>query len=168
MKHIVSYSADKNDVYSLTVRDKDNQSGNPGSSNYDKGTMRGTDGLQPGTDSSKLKIENGVASFYADGDRYTANSNTVFIVADSDDKLDDYDFTVYTGIKNVPRHRLRQERRCLTWPLLRTAWPRVVYVQDADVSGAGNVIFARADKNAKLVKDSEDRQLLRDQRRGGR
>lgn len=32
---------------------------------------------------------------------------------------------------------------------------KVVYVQDADVSGAGTVYFAHADENAKLVKDSE-------------
>ena len=146
--HIVSYSADKNKVYSLTVRDYDN------STKDDKGTMRGTDGLQPGTDSSKLKIENGVASFYADGDRYTANSNTVFIVADSDDKLDDYDFTVYTGIKNVPDIDFAKNAG-VDVAATEDSVAKVVYVQDADVSGAGNVIFARADKNAKLVKDSE-------------
>ena len=146
--HIVSYSADKNKVYSLTVRDYDN------STKDDKGTMRGTDGLQPGTDSSKLKIENGVASFYADGDRYTANSNTVFIVADSDDKLDDYDFTVYTGIKNVPDIDFAKNAG-VDVAATEAGVAKVVYVQDADVSGAGNVIFARADKNAKLVKDSE-------------
>ena len=148
VNHIVSYSADKNKVYSLTVRDYDN------STKDDKGTMRGTDGLQPGTDSSKLKIENGVASFYADGDRYTANSNTVFIVADSDDKLDDYDFTVYTGIKNVPDIDFAKNAG-VDVAATEAGVAKVVYVQDADVSGAGNVIFARADKNAKLVKDSE-------------
>ena len=148
VNHIVSYSADKNKVYSLTVRDYDN------STKDDKGTMRGTDGLQPGTDSSELKIENGVASFYADGDRYTANSNTVFIVADSDDKLDDYDFTVYTGIKNVPDIDFAKNAG-VDVAATEAGVAKVVYVQDADVSGAGNVIFARADKNAKLVKDSE-------------
>ena len=36
-------------------------------------------------------------------ERYTANSNTIFVVADTDeDSYDDYDFTVYTGVKNVP------------------------------------------------------------------
>ena len=154
VKHIVSYSADKNDVYSLTVRDKDNQSGNPGSSNYDKGTMRGTDGLQAGTTEKGLKIENGVASFWANNNRYTANSNTVFIVADSDDKLDDYDFTVYTGIKNVPDIDFAKNAG-VDVAATEAGVAKVVYVQDADVSGAGNVIFARADKNAKLVKDSE-------------
>ena len=147
VNHIVSYSADKNKVYSLTVRDYDN------SKKDDKGTMRGTDGLQAGTTEKGLKIENGVASFWANNNRYTANSNTVFIVADSDDKLDDYDFNVYTGIKNVP------DIDCATNAGVDVAATadsvaKVVYVQDADVSGAGNVIFARADKNAKLVKDS--------------
>ena len=154
VNHIVSYSADKNKVYSLTVRDKDNQSGNPGSSNYDKGTMRGTDGLQAGTTEKGLKIENGVASFWANNNRYTANSNTVFIVADSDDKLDDYDFTVYTGIKNVPDIDFAKNAG-VDVAATEDSVAKVVYVQDADVSGAGNVIFARADKNAKLVKDSE-------------
>ena len=154
VNHIVSYSADKNDVYSLTVRDKDNQSGTPGSSNYDKGTMRGTDGLQAGTTEKGLKIENGVASFWANNNRYTANSNTVFIVADSDDKLDDYDFTVYTGIKNVPDIDFAKNAG-VDVAATEDSVAKVVYVEDADVSGAGNVIFARADKNAKLVKDSE-------------
>ena len=154
VNHIVSYSADKNKVYSLTVRDKDNQSGTPGSSNYDKGTMRGTDGLQAGTTEKGLKIENGVASFWANNNRYTANSNTVFIVADSDDKLDDYDFTVYTGIKNVPDIDFAKNAG-VDVAATEDSVAKVVYVQDADVSGAGNVIFARADKNAKLVKDSE-------------
>ena len=148
VNHIVSYSADKNKVYSLTVRDYDN------STKDDKGTMRGTDGLQAGTTEKGLKIENGVASFYADGDRYTANSNTVFIVADSDDKLDDYDFTVYTGIKNVPDIDFAKNAG-VDVAATEAGVAKVVYVQDADVSGAGNVIFARADKNAKLVKDSE-------------
>ena len=148
VNHIVSYSADKNKVYSLTVRDDDN------STKDDKGTMRGTDGLQPGTTEKGLKIENGVASFWANNNRYTANSNTVFIVADSDDKLDDYDFTVYTGIKNVPDIDFAKNAG-VDVAATEDSVAKVVYVQDADVSGAGNVIFARADKNAKLVKDSE-------------
>ena len=148
VNHIVSYSADKNKVYSLTVRDYDN------STKDDKGTMRGTDGLQAGTTEKGLKIENGVASFWANNYRYTANSNTVFIVADSDDKLDDYDFTVYTGIKNVPDIDFAKNAG-VDVAATEDSVAKVVYVQDADVSGAGNVIFARADKNAKLVKDSE-------------
>ena len=148
VNHIVSYSADKNKVYSLTVRDYDN------SKKDDKGTMRGTDGLQAGTTEKGLKIENGVASFWANNYRYTANSNTVFIVADSDDKLDDYDFTVYTGIKNVPDIDFAKNAG-VDVAATEDSVAKVVYVQDADVSGAGNVIFARADKNAKLVKDSE-------------
>ena len=116
--------------------------------------MRGTDGLQAGTTEKGLKIENGVASFWANNNRYTANSNTVFIVADSDDKLDDYDFTVYTGIKNVPDIDFAKNAG-VDVAATEDSVAKVVYVQDADVSGAGNVIFARADKNAKLVKDSE-------------
>ena len=70
------------------------------------------------------------------------------------DKLDDYDFTVYTGIKNVPDIDFAKNAG-VDVAATEDSVAKVVYVEDADVSGAGNVIFARADKNAKLVKDSE-------------
>ena len=92
--HIVSYSTDSSDVYTLSVRDMDDDPDD---------NMSGTEGIQDADDTTLLNIENGVASFKASTDRYTANSNTVFIVADSDDdSYDDYDFSIYTGVKNVP------------------------------------------------------------------
>lgn len=81
---IVAYSVDKDEVYSLTIKD---------------------DGKAAQADAiSDVKIENGKAGFnaYDDTKTYSANSNTVFVVVDSADKYDDYDVTVYTGIKNVP------------------------------------------------------------------
>ena len=92
--HIVSYSTDSSDVYTLSVRDVNDDPDD---------NMSGTDGIQDADTDTLLNIENGVASFKASTDRYTANSNTVFIVADSDDdSYDDYDFSIYTGVKNVP------------------------------------------------------------------
>ena len=141
--HIVSYSVDSGDVYDLDVRD----------AKGDK--TSGTDGIQNGTTEDDLKIENGVASFKADGKSYTANSNTVFVVADSDpDSLDDYDFTVYTGVKNVPDIAHDSDAK-IDVAADEDGVAKVVYVQDADVSGAGQVIFAEANHNAKLIKDSD-------------
>ena len=101
--HIVSYTVDNNDIYSLTGRDAARFSS----------TASGTDGtLFPyvkdanTSDVNGLNIEQDRASIYVGNgtsvERYTANDNTVFIVAEEDSKLDNYDFTVYTGIKNVP------------------------------------------------------------------
>ena len=42
--------------------------------------MSGTDAFRDADTDTLLNIENGVASFKASTDRYTANSNTVFIV----------------------------------------------------------------------------------------
>ena len=78
----------------------------------------------------------------------------MFVVADSDDKLDDYDFTVYTGVKNVPDIE-GKTGATVDVAADKDGVAKVVYVQDADVSGAGTVYFAHADKDAKLVKDSE-------------
>ena len=141
--HIVSYSKDKNDEYTLTVKDQDKTD-----------VSQGTNGIQAAADKTALNIENGVASFKAAGDSYTANKNTVFVVADSDDKLDDYDFTVYTGVKNVPDIEGKTGAK-VDVAADKDGVAKVVYVQDADVSGAGTVYFAHADENAKLVKDSE-------------
>ena len=141
--HIVSYSKDKNDEYTLTVKDQDKTD-----------VSQGTNGIKTAADKTALNIENGVASFTAAGDSYTANKNTVFVVADSDDKLDDYDFTVYTGVKNVPDIEGKTGAK-VDVAADKDGVAKVVYVQDADVSGAGTVYFAHADKDAKLVKDSE-------------
>ena len=136
---IVSYSKDKNDVYTLSDR-----------SEYALSAA------------NNLKIENGVASFKADDNHpnFVANSNTVFIVADPETKggqpdYDNYDFTVYTGIANVPDIDANDSGTQAVVAARSGNIARVVYILDADVSGSGDVIFIRADSNAKLDKDSE-------------
>ena len=178
--HIVSYTVDNNDIYSLTARDYDN------STSTSEGTMRGTDGTKfpylDSTGSNGLSIEQDRASLYVDDVRYTANDNTVFIVAEEDSKLDNYDFTVYTGIKNVPDIKGTFDNRNGTDGYQRPTdtsdkgmmnpaanednstkvavaanedgVAKVVYVQNADVAGTGEVIFVLADQDAKKVSDS--------------
>ena len=178
--HIVSYTVDNNDIYSLTARDYDN------STSTSEGTMRGTNGTKfpylDSTGSNGLSIEQDRASLYVDDVRYTANDNTVFIVAEEDSKLDNYDFTVYTGIKNVPDIKGTFDNRNGTDGYQKPTdtsdkgmmnpaanednstkvavaanedgVAKVVYVQNGDVAGTGEVIFALADQDAKKVSDS--------------
>ena len=144
--HIVSYSTDSSDVYTLSVRDMDD---NPDDN------MSGTEGIQDADDTTLLNIENGVASFKASTDRYTANSNTVFIVADSDDdSYDDYDFSIYTGVKNVP-DIAGQAGAKVDVAADEDGVAKVVYVEDADVSGSTDVIYALADTDPKIVRNSD-------------
>ena len=137
---IVSYSKDKNDVYSLSSR-----SGK----------------IAAATD---LDVNNGKASFTLGGETYTANANTIFIVADSDpDSYDDYDFTVYTGVKNVPdmdgqggkTTATTDDTKAVVSVKDESSVAKVVYIEDADVSGTGEVIFAKANKNPKYTKDQD-------------
>ena len=141
--HIVSYSVDSRDEYTLSIKDKDNQTAT------DEGTVRGTDGTIAANTATALSIENGVANMDAPDRDYTINSNTVFIVADSDTALDDYEFSVYTGVKNVP-DIAGQAGASVDVAADEDCVAKVVYVEDADVSGAGNVYFAVADANAKM------------------
>ena len=140
--HIVSYSKDKNDVYSLSSR---------------------SDKIAFATD---LDVNNDKASFKANGKTYTANANTIFIVADSDpDSYDDYDFTVYTGVKNVPDidgqgantvgNTNDDTQAVVSVKEGTTNLAKVVYIEDADVSGAGQVIFAKANEKPKYTKDQD-------------
>ena len=151
--HIVSYSVDSRDEYTLSIKDIDNDSGTPGTAGYDEGSVRGTDGTKTLTsaDRTDFKVENGVANLSTPAayDDYTINSNTVFIVADSDTALDDYEFSVYTGVKNVPDiDGLAGAKFDVAADEDYVA--KVVYVEDADVSGAGNVYFAVANHNTKM------------------
>ena len=134
--HLVSYTVDKNDVYSLSDRS----------------------GAKISTDTD-LKIENGVAGMnisFNSKERYTANSNTIFVVADTDeDSYDDYDFTVYTGVKNVPDIDGRAETEVVVATEKDSNVAKVVYIEDADTAGTGEVIFAEANPSAKRVKDTE-------------
>ena len=153
LNHIVSYTVDKNDVYTLVARDYDN------STATDKGSMRGTDGTQLAPDAEDIQVENGVASFEANGEDYTINSNTVFIVADQGEDMDSYDYYAYVGVKNVPDIKgqtVNGVSAKIDVAANEERVAKVVYVQDADVAGAGEVIYARADIRAKLVRDSED------------
>ena len=135
-KHLVSYTVDKNDVYSLSDRSS----------------------AKISTDTD-LKIENGVAGMnisFNSKERYTANSNTIFVVADTDeDSYDDYDFTVYTGVKNVPDIDGRAETEVVVATEKDSNVAKVVYIEDADTAGTGEVIFAEANPTAKRVKDTE-------------
>ena len=136
---IVAYSVDKDEVYSLTIKD---------------------DGKAAQADAiSDVKIENGKAGFnaYDDAKTYSANSNTVFVVVDSADKYDDYDVTVYTGIKNVPDIDAIANKTVSAVALdNKGAVAKVVYIEDGDISGTEQVIYAIADENAKIQKDSEN------------
>jgi len=136
---LVAYSVDKNDVYTLNVK---------GEAKADV-----ADAV------SDVKIENGKAGFkaYNAGNSYSANSNTVFVVVDSDDKYDDYDVTVYTGIKNVPDIDAIANKTVSAVALdNKGAVAKVVYIEDGDVSGTEQVIYAIANTNAKIQKDKEN------------
>ena len=135
---LVSYSVDKNGVYTLTHR---------------------SDAAHTADEASDVAIENGKAGFDAmNGNPFSANSNTVFIVVDSDDdSYDDYDVSVYTGIKNVPDTDAIANKTVSAVALdNKGAVARVVYIEDGDVSGTDEVIFAIANSNAKIQKDSEN------------
>ena len=135
LNHIVSYSKDKNGVYSLTDRS----------------------GEAIELVGATLDVNNDKASFQAGG-TYVANANTVFIVADPDpDSYNDYDFTVYTGVKNVPDIDGNSNTKAVVAvrDTANSNVAKVVYIEDADVSGNGEVIFARADTNPNYTKDQD-------------
>ena len=138
-QQLVAYSVDKNDVYTLNVK--------------------GVAAADTADAVADVKIENGKAGFnaYKAGNSYSANSNTVFIVVDSDDKYDDYDVTVYTGIKNVPDIDAIAGK---TWSAValdnKNAVAKVVYIEDGEVSGTEQVIYAIANSGAKIQKDKEN------------
>ena len=68
---------------------------------------------------------------------------------------DDYDFTVYTGVKNVPDIDGRAETEVVVATEKDSNVAKVVYIEDADTAGTGEVIFAAANPKAKRVKDTE-------------
>ena len=179
--HIVSYTVDNNDIYSLTARDNPSNttSGTGGTlfPHVKDATTSNVNGLNIEQDRASIYVGNGTSV-----ERYTANDNTVFIVAEEDSKLDNYDFTVYTGIKNVPdiksdfddrdgtpgydrpdntsdKHMMNPDADEDNSTKVAVAAnedgvAKVVYVQNADVAGTGEVIFALADQDAKKVSDS--------------
>ena len=155
LNHIVSYSVDKDGVYSLDDKSNVNIYG---SKTY-PANPKDLDSFDDSFNKENyvgLKIENGKASMTVDGATVTANANTVFVVVDTDDRYADYDITVYTGIKNVPDIDGQDGTQAIVAKdKNNSSVAKVVYIEDADVSGAQSVIFARADGNAKFVKDSE-------------
>ena len=68
---------------------------------------------------------------------------------------DDYDFTVYTGVKNVPDIDGRAETEVVVATEKDSNVAKVVYIEDADTAGTGEVIFAEANPTAKLEQDTE-------------
>ncbi|MBM6680793.1 hypothetical protein H6B31_09200 [Pseudoflavonifractor capillosus] len=135
---LVSYSVDKNDVYTLTPR----------------GVAAAT---TTGNTNGEDLVENGKAGMTLNGDPRSANSNTVFILVDPDeDSFDDYDVSVYTGIKNVPDVKAGEETKTAVAMNNNGGVARVVYIEGGDVSGTDQVIFAIANSNAKIQKDSEN------------
>lgn len=81
----------------------------------------------------------------------------MFVVVDSADKYDDYDVTVYTGIKNVPDIDAIANKTVSAVALdNKGAVAKVVYIEDGDISGTEQVIYAIANENAKIQKDSEN------------
>ncbi|MCI8551496.1 MAG: S-layer homology domain-containing protein, partial [Lawsonibacter sp.] len=140
---IVSYSEDSKGVYTLSSTKDD--------------TSDTADTYAVGTG---LDIESGVASFTAGSNanrtRYSANSQTVFILATPDENdLDDYNFSVYTGIANVPDVEGKAETVMAVSTGNKTgSVAKVVYIEDAETSGE-DVIFIRTDREAKEQRDSE-------------
>ena len=138
--HIVSYSKDKNDVYSLSNRSGDFEL----------------------AAAANLDINNGKAGMTlvdkeaAGVHSAVANADTLFIVADPDNEdKDNYDFTVYSGVKNVPDIDGISTTKAVVALKEGSNVAKVVYIEDADVSGAGQVVFAKADKTPKYTKNQD-------------
>ena len=137
--HIVSYSKDKNDVYSLS-----NRSG--------KFELAAATGLDINNGKAGMTLVDDAAKGVT---KAVANADTLFIVADSDDDMDDYDFTVYSGVKNVPDIDGISTTEAVVALKEGSNVAKVVYIEDADVSGAGQVVFAKADKTPKYTKNQD-------------
>ena len=66
-----------------------------------------------------------------------------------------YKRQVYTGVKNVPDIDGRAETEVVVATEKDSNVAKVVYIEDADTAGTGEVIFAEANPSAKRVKDTE-------------
>lgn len=80
-------------------------------------------------------------------DDYYANSSTIFLLYDGDD------YTVYTGIKNVPDVKGDADTNAVVFDKGGVA--KVVYIENANVDGDDEVIFVVGDTGAKAQKDNE-------------
>ena len=150
--HIVTYDVDRHDVYTLKDANSAGQTGD-----VDITISKG---------SSRITVTNEEAT-----NKYYANSKTVFIVADYDDddatKYDNWDFTVYTGIANVPsiegagRYRAHLDGNNADFVFIEAPnnaassedYVYVVYDKNADVisSADGDYIEADAIINGKIT-----------------
>ena len=129
--YIVSYSKDSDGLYTLTKR-SDNR--------IDlKDNTFNANGLEIKSGTSAMKI------FAADD--YYANSSTIFLLYDGDD------YTVYTGIKNVPDVKGDADTNAVVFDKGGVA--KVVYIENANVDGDDEVIFVVGDTGAKAQKDNE-------------
>ena len=135
LNHLVSYTVDKDGVYTLTDK---------------------SEAAEEVT--ANTIVENGKASVKGlPGGNVVANSDTVFILVDSDDNdYDDYDISVYTGIKNVPDVDSDKNTIGTYATKADSTVAKVVYIQDGDVGGSGDVILAIANPGAKLNKGGDE------------
>ena len=129
--YIVSYSKDSDGLYTLTKR-SDNRI------DLKDNTFNAT-GLEIKSGTSAMKI-------FATDDYY-ANSSTIFLLYDGDD------YTVYTGIKNVPDVKGDADTNAVVFDKGGVA--KVVYIENANVDGDDEVIFVVGDTGAKAQKDNE-------------
>ena len=129
--YIVSYSKDSDGLYTLTKR-SDNRI------DLKDDTFNAT-GLEIKSGTSAMKI-------FATDDYY-ANSSTIFLLYDGDD------YTVYTGIKNVPDVKGDADTNAVVFDKGGVA--KVVYIENANVDGDDEVIFVVGDTGAKAQKDNE-------------
>ena len=129
--YIVSYSKDSDGLYTLTKR-SDNRI------DLKDNTFNATS-LEIKSGTSAMKI-------FATDDYY-ANSSTIFLLYDGDD------YTVYTGIKNVPDVKGDADTNAVVFDKGGVA--KVVYIENANVDGDDEVIFVVGDTGAKAQKDNE-------------
>ena len=110
LNHIVSYSVDKNGMCTpCPARDLDNESGTPGTTGYDEGSVRGIQ-RYPDSDQPQgrraIEVANGVAHPLSAAAGYDClhrqQQHRVHRGRLGRGLLDDYEFSVYTGVKNVP------------------------------------------------------------------
>ena len=138
----VTYTVDDDDVYTLNA----------------KTTVTQVDSAAI----NQIKITNGTASFEVNAtgktaETYYANSNTVFIVYTKDSD----EYTVYTGIANVPSIKTSAGAAATAQSVALTAsssdMAKYVYISLADstnVSGAtGDVIYIVAGSKSDLITD---------------
>lgn len=83
------------------------------------------------------------------------------MVADTDeDSYDDYDFTVYTGVKNVPDIDGRTETKVVVAAEKDSNVAKVVYIEDADTGRYRRGHLRRGQPQRQAREGHRDRQLV--------